>query len=61
MSVLGVTMSPMVYVIVFVLAFYRSISEVGGPITSSDFSAACGMGVRYCVVAWLLGWCIPAV
>lgn len=61
MSVLGVTISPLVYVIVFALAFYRSISEVGGPITSHDFTSACGMGVRYCAVAWLLAWCIPAI
>lgn len=61
MDVLGVTMSPAVYVVVFALAAYRSLTDNDGPITGDSLRAAVYMGVRYCAIAWLLAWVMPAI
>lgn len=59
-DVLGVRMSPLVYVVVFLLAAYRSLSDVDGALTFEDLRQAVYMGLRYCAIAWLLAWVVGA-
>lgn len=46
-------LNPMVYVIVFAMAFFKSLADCG-TVTGRDVAAAGYSGVCYCFVAFLL-------